>query len=215
MNVFLGESKMNSALEEMTRDFRRDEAARLSDAWKNYRRRVVQRLVAGEVVEQAEVRKLLEAAGRTIDDLPKDVDNQKSRDAMRKRIKDATDAKPKLAAARMELEKLKAERQKFIDDITPKIEAAAAVADSHNAVVNAAQSCVLQLRSTCGDPGLQKEIDSIDDDLRDLLGRESTMALVSSENRDAHYGATVKEIRDGITALRVRRDTIVAEQESQ
>lgn len=210
---FLEKMKMD-LLEGLRKSFKENQAAELAKGWQRYQE-ILRRLVDEKKVDPAEVATVLDAIGKSVDDIPADVDNVKRRAAIKQRAADAELARPKLAEAQAALDALKAEKQAFLDQIIPRIESAVAERDRLVAVVNGGSGIERELIQTCRDPGLRHQLDATDDEARTITARESELAYRNTRDRVGSYSAELAELQNAKNALHRRRREIEAAMISQ
>lgn len=191
-----------------------NQAAELAKGWQRYQG-ILRRLVDGTKVDPDAVATVLDAIGKTIDDVPGDVDNLKRRDAIKQRAADAELAKPKLAEAQAALDALKKEREDFLAAIVPKIEDAVLERDRLVAVVNGGSGIDAELLASCRDPGLRAQLESVDDEARSLTAREQDLTYRNTRDRVGSYSAELAELQNAKNALHRRRREIEAAMISQ
>jgi len=170
-------------LEGLRKSVKENQAAELAKGWQRYQE-ILRRLVDEKKVDPAEVATVLDAIGKSVDDIPADVDHVKRRDAIRKRAADAEAAKPQLLEAQAHLDRLKAEKQAFLDQVIPRIEDAVAERDRLVSVVNGGSGSDAELLASCRDPGLRAQLGTIDDEARTITAREGELRF--REDRDRH-----------------------------
>jgi hypothetical protein len=210
---FWSESKMD-LLEGLRKSVKENRAAELAKNWSRYQE-ILRRLVDGKKVDPAEVSTVLDAIGKTIDDLPGDVDNVKQRAAIKRRAADAEAAKPRLAEAQAALDALKKEHEDFLAAIIPRIESAVAERDRLVSVVNGGSGIDAELLASCRDPGLRAQLESIDDEARSLTAREQDLTFRDTRDRVGSYSAELAELHSAKNALHRRRREIEAAMISQ
>jgi hypothetical protein len=201
-------------LKELRKSVKENQAAELAKGWQRYQE-ILRRLVDGKKVDPAEVSTVLDAIGKTIDDLPGDVDNVKQRAAIKRRAANAEAAKPQLLEAQAQLDRLKKEREDFLAAIIPRIENAVAERDRLVAVVNGGTATESELLASCRDPGLRQQLESTDDEARALTTRESELAFRNTRDRDGSYSEALAELERTKSALHRRRREIEASMISQ
>lgn len=205
---------MSATVEDLKEAFFQKEVAQLSENWLKYQS-ILKRLSDGKKVVPDEVAPVLELVGRTINDLPSDLQNYAHRIATRKRAEEAASAKPKLQETLVELETLKAEKQAYLDAIVPRIEALAMQRDTLTAIVNSGVDVRNELYRSCRNPGLLKELDAIDAELRTLNDQESRIAFVSQRAEPGAYTEHLAALGPRKSELHKRREDIVSRMESE
>lgn len=203
-----------NALDQLKKSVALQDAKQASERWIAYQR-LLRRIIAEETIDPAELGLTLTQAGRTIKDIDVDISNIKHRDDLRQRVKNADAASEKIGAAQSELDAIKAEKEKFVAAINPKIDAAAAVVASLSAVVGSAHGVVLMLRDSCSDPGLKAQVDLIDQESNELQAEQKRSELCLKENRDQAFHLKLADISNRQNALAARRAEIITLQENQ
>lgn len=196
-------------LEGLRKSVKENQAAELAANWSRYQG-ILRRLVDGKKVDPAEVSTVLDGIGKTIDDLPGDVDNVKRRDAIKQRAADAEAAKPQLLEAQAALDALKKEREDFLAAIVPRIESAVAERDWLVSVVNGGTGIDNELLASCRDPGLRQQLDALDEDARALTAREGELRFREDRDRHGMHVDALAELERTKSALHRRRREIEA-----
>jgi hypothetical protein len=205
---------MSATVEDLKEAFFQKEVAQLSENWLKYQS-ILKRLSDGKKVVPDEVAPVLELVGRTINDLPSDLQNYAHRIATRKRAEEAASAKLTLQETLVELEKLKAEKQAYLDAVVPKIEALATQRDTLTAIVNSGVDVPNELYRSCRNPGLLKELHAIDAELRTLSERERDIAFASQRTEPSVYAQELHSLQTNKSVLSRRRSEVVAKMESE
>lgn len=205
---------MSATIEGLKEAFFQKEVTQLSENWQKYQA-ILKRLVDGEKVAPDEVGPVLELLGKSVSDIAMDVEHVKHRIAIRKRGEDAEQAKPKLLDAQARLDRLKADKQKFLDEIIPKIESAVVDRDFLSSVINAGSDVKADLFRSCRNPGLRKEFDAIELQLRTLSERERDIAFASQRSEPGAYAQELHELQTKKSVFSRRRSEVVAKMESE
>lgn len=203
-----------NALDQLKKSVALQDARQASERWIAYQR-LLRKIIAEDTIDPAELGLTLSQAGRTLKDIDVDISNIKHRDELRQRIKNADAASEKIGAAQSDLDAIKAEKEKFVAEITPKIEAAAAVVTSLSAVVSTAHGVVIMLRESCSDPGLKAELELIEQEAQELQAQQKRLEHCLEENRDQAFNLKVADISKSQDALAARRAEVINRQENQ
>jgi len=203
-----------STLEKLKQSVARQEAIQQSENWKTYQA-MLRRIVDDVDIKPKELTDTLAAVGRSLADIDKDVENVKGRNAIRKRMADAVAAKEKLVAAQRELEAIKTEKQKFVDEINPRIDSASASVTQLTAIVNMGSQGKIELRETCLDPGLQAEREAVDREIHSQVTREAELQRFHPSQRGTDFGHMLNEVQKPLAVLRARREEIDLLRENQ
>jgi len=196
-------------LEGLRKSVVENQAIDKSAKWQAYQS-LLRRLVDGKKVDPNEIGPLLDAIGKTIDDIPSDLDNMKFRDQIRQRGSDAEHAKPKLHDAQDHLDGLKKQREDFLAAIVPQIERAAEERDRLSSVVDAGGNTENELLASCRDPGLRQQLDTVDAEMRSVMDCESDLEFRETRDRAGLHIEQLKEIATTKSDLHKRRAEIVA-----
>jgi hypothetical protein len=138
----------------------------------------------------------------------------RSRQRMRQQIAAADQARVELARAELAVEQLKAERQKFTDEINLRIGVAADQRDHHQRIVNQGDQAARHLWTTSLSPVLQQELDQCDADLSELVA-EQKKAEFHAHQFDPLYIDINRDLITRIEIAQARRLEILAAMERE
>jgi hypothetical protein len=203
------------SIADLQTEIRQHQAEQQSASWKAYQA-FLRQLADGHKAPPAdEIASILESAGKSIDDIPTDLDTLKQRDAIRSRLAKADEARPKLLEAEAELRSIKAQRDDLANELNARIAIAADAVDAIRRTVSAGDPDTVhrELRDSCRDPGLRSRLEAVDDELRD---RTATLAdhRFYQERNGTHADDIVAVERD-IQKLEAEQQAIYRAMESQ
>jgi hypothetical protein len=203
------------SIAELQTEIRQHQAEQLSASWKAYQG-LLRQLADGHKAPPAyEINAILESAGKSIDDIPTDLDTLKQRDTIRSRLAKADEARPKLLEAETELRSIKAQRDDLANELNARIAIAADAVDAIRRTVSAGDTDTVhrELRDTCRDPGLRTRLEAVDDELRD---RTATLASHRFyHERNGTHADDIEAVERDIRTLEAEQQAIYRAMESQ
>jgi uncharacterized coiled-coil DUF342 family protein len=196
-------------------EIRQHQAEQQSASWKAYQG-LLRQLADGQKAPPAdEITAILESAGRTIDDIPTDLDTLKQRDTIRARLAKADEVRPKLLEAEAELRHLKQQRDDLANELNARIAIAADAVDAIRRIVSAGDADTVgrELRDSCRDPGLRSRLDAVDDELRSRFATLSSHRFM--HERNGTHADDIAAVERDIRTLEAEQQTIYRAMESQ